>query len=173
MDFGDGITADLIEQGLRLIVATVAGMAIGLNRDVTGKPMGMRTLGLVSLGAALIAVTVVHVGDLASHPDALSRLVQGTVEGVMTGVGFLGAGVILHDRKRLDVHGLTTAATVWLAAAIGVACGLAAWHLVVLGTVLTLVILIVMVPLERWLVQLFAGTAEPRDESKPEAGGAS
>lgn len=68
-------------------------------------------------------------------------MLQGIVEGVMTGMGFIGAGVILRDRNQQTVHGLTTAASVWVTAALGIACGLAAWPIVGCGTGLTVAIL--------------------------------
>lgn len=132
------IPDDVIELALRLLAAVVAGMLLGLNRDVNGKPTGMRTLGLVSLGAALVSVTAQKYTGLEAHPDASSRVLQGVIQGVLTGVGFIGAGAILHNRQALDVLGLTTAATVWVTAAVGIAAGLGAWWVVVGGTVLGL-----------------------------------
>jgi putative Mg2+ transporter-C (MgtC) family protein len=130
-----------IDQILRLLIAAGIGIAVGVNRELRDKPLGMRTLGLVSLGSA-IAVLVAHdFPDFAGEPDARSRIVQGAVQGVLTGVGFIGAGVVLHDQKSATVLGLTTAATVWVTAAIGIACALAAWTLVLSGAVLTLTIL--------------------------------
>lgn len=126
---------------LRLIVAVVVGVAVGFNRELRGKPLGMRTLALVSLGAALASITAINFADLVEHPDALSRVVQGVLQGVLTGIGFIGAGVVLHDRQSKAVYGLTTAASVWVTAALGIACALAAWAFVVTGVVLTLAIL--------------------------------
>lgn len=103
--------AELIEAALRLVVATLAGMAIGLNRDLHNKPVGMRTLGLVSLGSALALLSATSFGKLEYDQDAVSRVIQG----LLTGVGFIGAGVVLHDKSRMKIHGLTTAATVWVA----------------------------------------------------------
>lgn len=150
----DDLIASIPEDLLRLVVAALAGMLVGLNREVRGKALGMRTLGLVSMGSALIAIAATEFADLAEHPDALSRLVQGVTVGVMTGIGFLGAGAIIRDRTEGQVHGLTTAATTWVAAGIGVASGFAAWHLVAAGAAVTLLILM-MRPVERALVRLF------------------
>ena len=146
---------EIIDSALRLGAAALAGMVVGLNRDISGKPMGMRTLGLVSLGSALASIAAVNYANLHDHPDALSRVVQGVLQGVLAGVGFLGAGAILRKPEAGEVHGLTTAATVWVVAALGIACALGAWHLVLLGVVLTLTILVVMVPVERWIVRWF------------------
>jgi putative Mg2+ transporter-C (MgtC) family protein len=126
---------------LRLGAATAVGMAIGINRDLQNKPIGMRTLGLVSLGAAVAAVSTIQVASLAENPDALSRVIQGIIQGVMAGISFIGAGVILRDPGARTVEGLTTAATVWVAAALGIACGLAAWVTIAAGTALALLLL--------------------------------
>ena len=130
-----------IDQVLRLIVAVVIGVAIGFNRELRGKPLGMRTLALVALGSAIAGTTAIHYADFAARPDALSRAVQGTLQGVLTGIGFIGAGVVIHDRESATVRGLTTAATVWVTAALGIASALAAWTVIVSGAVLTLVVL--------------------------------
>ena len=131
----------LEDVALRLAGATGAGMLIGLNRDLRNKPIGMRTLALVALGAAIVSVASVQYSNLDAHPDALSRVVQGIIQGIMAGISFIGAGVILRDAGRQTVQGLTTAATVWVAAGLGIACGLAAWRVVILGLALSLFIL--------------------------------
>src|SRR5262245_5289975 len=112
---------------LRLGAAVLTGAVIGINRDLANKPMGMRTLGLVSLGAAVVSLAGTHIDAIVANPDALSRVVQGIIQGVMAGISFIGAGVILRDAKAGRVEGLTTAATVWVTAGIGIGCGLAAW----------------------------------------------
>ena len=127
---------------LRLGAATLAGIAIGLNRDLQNKPIGMRTLSLVSLGAATVTVASVQYSTMAEHPDALSRVVQGVIQGIMAGISFIGAGVILRDRNKGTVEGLTTAATVWMSAALGIACGLAAWIVMGVAIVLALAALV-------------------------------
>lgn len=105
---------------IRLGLALVVGGLIGLNRDLHHKPAGVRTHALVSLGTALMVLAILPPGSAFDHRiDALSRVIQG----VLTGIGFLGAGVILHDAGNGRVRGLTTAATIWLTALIGVACG--------------------------------------------------
>ena len=80
---------------------------------------------------------------------AASRVLQGIVQGLMVGVGFIGAGVILRDTSTNRVHGLTTATTVWIAAALGIACGLGAWPIAAVGLVLALIVLVVLKRLER------------------------
>ena len=118
---------DTLDIALRLGTATLVGAVLGLNRDLHGKPTGVRTLGLVCLGSALAVLSIQD----SSSTDA-SRIVQG----IMTGVGFLGAGVIVRNGKGHHVHGLTTAACVWVTACIGAACAVAEWQIVVLGAFL-------------------------------------
>jgi putative Mg2+ transporter-C (MgtC) family protein len=117
----------------RLCAAALSGAIVGVNRDLAGKPIGARTLGLVALGAAVVAVAGVQAQGVAENPDALSRVVQGVIQGVMAGISFIGAGVILRDPHARTVEGLTTAATVWVAAALGIACGLASWSVAGIG----------------------------------------
>jgi putative Mg2+ transporter-C (MgtC) family protein len=159
---------DNLDVFLRLLAATGVGMAIGLNRDLRGKPTGMRTLGLVSLGAATVALATVTLPLVAGHPDALSRVVQGIVQGVLTGIGFVGAGAVLRNPEAHEVHGLTTAASVWATASLGIACGLASWPVVWMGAVLTLVLLFLGNPVEK-LITRHAGNGRT-DAERREAG---
>ena len=129
---------------LRLGAAVAAGALIGLDRERRGKPAGLRTVALVSLGSAVFVLSAVGISGAAS-PDATSRVIQG----IITGVGFLGAGSIIRGQTEESVKGLTTAASVWLAAAAGVACGLAQWPLVVAASGFGVLIL-VLGPFERW-----------------------
>lgn len=133
--------ADLAEPCLQLIVAMLAGMAIGLNRDLHHKPTGARTLGLVALGSAMVTIAATRYVAAHGSVDGVSRVLQGVVQGVLTGVGFIGAGVILHDPTRPRVQGLTTAASVWITAVLGLVCGLAEWPLLVVGLALTFLLL--------------------------------
>jgi putative Mg2+ transporter-C (MgtC) family protein len=132
---------EISEIALRLSAAVLVGIAVGINRDLAGKPIGMRTLGLVALGSAAVCLAGIRVDGMADHPDALSRVVQGIIQGIMGGISFIGAGVILRDIRERSVEGLTTAATVWVTAALGIACGLAAWAVVGIGLVLALLLL--------------------------------
>jgi putative Mg2+ transporter-C (MgtC) family protein len=140
-----------LDDVLRLLVAAGTGLLIGIDRDINDKPVGMRTLALVALGSALVSISVIEFQNLRDHPDAISRVIQGVVAGVLTGVGFIGAGVILHDAKAKTVHGLTTAATVWIAAGLGIACALGAWLLVGAAIAVTLLVLFVLGWVERRL----------------------
>jgi putative Mg2+ transporter-C (MgtC) family protein len=133
------VDLDLSDVLIRLLAAAAAGGLVGLNRDLADKPIGVRTLGLVSLGAATVAG--IQVQGMAENPDALSRVVQGVIQGVMAGISFIGAGVILRNVETRNVEGLTTAATVWVAAALGVACGLGAWRTIAIAIPVTLAML--------------------------------
>lgn len=164
--------SEYVEIVLRLVIATFAGMAIGLNRDLHNKPIGMRTLGLVSLSSAAVVLAgsvYADIGDLRFAEDAVSRVIQG----ILTGLGFLGAGVILRERERMEVHGLTTAATVWIAAVFGVAAGLGAWFITVAGTTIALFLLIFGKALEQRLGRFFSRGEKPVEngsEGEPERG---
>lgn len=132
---------EFVDIGIRLVTAAVAGGMIGLNRDLADKPIGVRTLGLVSLGAATVTLAGIQVHGMAESSDAMSRVVQGAIQGVMAGISFIGAGVILRNVESRSVEGLTTAATVWVGAALGVACGLAAWRTIAIAMPVTLALL--------------------------------
>jgi putative Mg2+ transporter-C (MgtC) family protein len=146
----NGLSASLIEPLLRLLLALACGVCIGLNRDLHHKPAGFRTFGLVSVGVAL--VTLVTVQSSGSDTGAVSRVIQG----VLTGIGFVGAGVIFHRDTGKQVANLTTAAAIWFTAALGVACGLGQYALAVAGLLLALLILMVGRPVERYFERLLA-----------------
>jgi putative Mg2+ transporter-C (MgtC) family protein len=150
---------DWTEIILRLGVATLAGGTIGLNRDLHGKPIGLKTLSLVSLATAMLLV-MVHSGDARIISDAGSRVIQG----ILTGIGFLGAGVIVHAGRHFRVRGLTSAACTWLAACIGIVCGLGQWRLVIIALVMTFAVLTIGGRVERWLHKRLGGRDEPAPE---------
>lgn len=147
---------ELHDMALRLGAAVAAGMVIGLNRDLQNKPIGMRTLALVSLGAATAAVVSIDFPGMAGHPDAVSRVLQGLIQGIMAGISFIGAGVILRDPRARSVEGLTTAATVWVAAALGIACGLGAWPVVAI----TLTFAVLILAAVGWIERVFSRRTE-------------
>jgi putative Mg2+ transporter-C (MgtC) family protein len=157
-------TLEPLEIGLRLLAATAAGMLLGANRDLKGKPTGMRTLALVCLGASLATVATVYLADIQSDPNALSRVVQGVLQGVLTGIAFLGAGAIIR-KDNDETPGLTTAANVFVVAAIGIACGLGAWWAALIGWVLALVVLGGLSSLEKRLERI--GQKNAPDGPKP------
>ncbi|MDZ4761808.1 MAG: MgtC/SapB family protein [Alphaproteobacteria bacterium] len=152
------------EVALRLAAATLIGVLIGVTRDLKSKPTGMRTLALVCLGAALATVATVYLDDLRSDPDALSRTVQGVLQGVLTGIAFLGAGAIIR-REDDDHPGLTTAANVFVTAAIGIACGLGVWWVVFIGAGLALFVLVILHPLEKYLERMTRKRRRPSSEA--------
>jgi putative Mg2+ transporter-C (MgtC) family protein len=137
----------------RLLLATILGTLIGLNRDLKGKPAGLRTMALVALGAAVIGLAALHTEGVGDSPHALARVVQGVVQGVMAGVGVFAAGVVIRGRQASDVHNLTTAAAVWVTAALGAACALAPYPIILTGAVLAFVILLLGGPLGDLLVR--------------------
>ncbi|HET8623639.1 MAG TPA: MgtC/SapB family protein [Gemmatimonadales bacterium] len=139
--------ADLL---LRLGAAIVAGTVIGLNRDLRNRPAGVRTHALVGLSSALVMVAAVELPADPVQGGEISRVIQG----VLTGIGFLGAGVILRQPDRRSVRGLTTAATIWVTAALGVVCGLGKWLLAGTGVALALLVLLGGGPLERSIRRL-------------------
>ena len=159
---------DLAEVVVRLGSATLIGAAIGLNRDLHDKPIGVRTLGLVALASAMATLVVSNGGADANSVNAASRVIQG----VLTGIGFLGAGVIVRRNVGARVHGLTSAACAWTAACLGLICGLAAWRIVATGVVLVFVLLIFGGPFERmchrWLSRYSGPPAEHDAGAKPE-----
>ncbi len=119
---------------IRLLAATVLGAVIGFQRERAGKPAGLRTHMLVTLGTAVFVLACSGIG---MSSDGLSRVIQG----IVTGIGFIGAGSILKLDRERDIQGLTTAAGVWMTAAVGVAVGLGSLGVALLSTVFTLVIL--------------------------------
>jgi putative Mg2+ transporter-C (MgtC) family protein len=149
--------ADQIEITMRLIVATIAGMVVGINRDIHNKPIGMRTLALVSLGSAIVILSGSVYEGLHFGQDAVSRVVQG----ILTGLGFLGAGSILRGKDGTEVQGLTTAATVWIAAGLGITAGLGAWFITIAATIMTLLLLTYGTRLEVRLIRIFGKSNEP------------
>ncbi len=135
-----------LEMSLRIVLSMLAGSLIGINRDLHHKSIGLRTLGLVSLSSCLLVLTLSQYAALHgfNSSDPASRVTQG----IVSGIGFLGAGVILRGPDQIHVYGLTTAAAILVVAALGIACALAAWPILVIGFVVTLFLLIVCGPIE-------------------------
>ena len=129
----------LAEPALRLAAALVAGGIVGLNRDLHGKPTGVRAHALVALGAALFVMSSTELGIVGSDGNVIGRVIQG----VVGGIGFLGAGVILRGDDGRRIFHVATAASIWVTAALGVACGLGAWRLVILSVIAVVLILVV------------------------------
>ena len=125
---------------LRLALAAVLGGAIGLEREYHHKPAGLRTNMLIALGSALFSILSVELGGGAGSPDRIAAQ-------VVTGIGFLGAGAILRSGE--NIHGLTTAATIWVNAAIGMAAGLGSYVVAAGAAALTLIVLAILPFIER------------------------
>ena len=131
-----------IRVSVRLLLAAALGGVLGYEREYKGKAAGLRTHMLVALGAALFVLVPLEAG---MPLEDVSRVMQG----IITGIGFLGAGTILKGNSPQDVQGLTTAAGIWLTAAIGVAAGLGREATAVLTTCFALVIFLLMPRLEQ------------------------
>ncbi len=136
-DVGPLTTAEFTS---RLVAAIVVGGILGLNRDLRHKPAGVRTHALVAMGAALVVITVL---DLPADAAGRGQMVSRAVQGLITGIGFLGAGVILRPGDGHTVRGLTTAATIWVTAALGIVCGVGAWLQAAIATAAALLVLMV------------------------------
>ncbi len=148
-------TAQLVRVGSRLVIAIFIGALIGIQRELTHKPAGLRTHMLVALGTALVVVTAAEAGMSSAE---LSRIIQG----VITGIGFLGGGAILKLTAEHQIHGLTTAAGIWMTAAAAAAAGLGQPVIALLGVVLGLLILGACVKLEKWLGERVSRDATDR-----------
>jgi putative Mg2+ transporter-C (MgtC) family protein len=127
-----------------LFFALVIGTAIGLQRELTHKPAGLRTHMLVALGTALFLIAAEEYG---MQGDSVAKIVQG----VATGIGFLGGGAILKLTTEREIHGLTTAAGIWMTAAASAAAALGQVAVAMIGTVFGLVVLIVFHKIEKEL----------------------
>ena len=133
--------SQVIRVTIRLLAALAVGTAIGLQRELTHKTAGLRTHMLVSLGTALFVVGAAETG---MQTESLTRILQG----IATGIGFLGGGAILKMTDQREVHGLTTAAGIWMTAAASAIAGLGQIMVAILGTVLGLLVLTVFRQLE-------------------------
>jgi putative Mg2+ transporter-C (MgtC) family protein len=153
---GLGDARQLVHVLVRLLAATLLGALIGIQRERAGKPAGLRTHMLVTLGTAVFVLACAGVG---MSSDGLSRVIQG----IVTGIGFIGAGSILKLSEERDVQGLTTAAGVWMTAAVGVAVGLGSLGVAILSTLFTLIILSFAKRFERGADERRAAEAEARN----------
>jgi len=136
-----------INEILGLLFAVILGGAIGLEREINGKPAGLRTNIIICLGATAFTLVARRLGLEFHSPDAPGRIAAG----IVAGVGFLGPGALIQEGS--GVHGLTTAAGIWLVASIGVACGMGYYLLATLTTFLALVALFGLLPITRKIRQ--------------------
>src|SRR5262245_32850632 len=130
----------------RLLTAMILGALVGAQRESIGKPAGLRTHMLVAMGAALFVLAPLEAG---MELYGISRVIQG----IVTGIGFIGAGAILKLQEKREIEGLTTAAGIWMTAAIGIAAGLGRWGLALVSTVLAWITLSVIGKIETWMNQ--------------------
>ena len=139
---------------IRLLAAMVLGAAIGYQREHSNKPAGLRTHILTSMGSAMFVIVCTAAGMGA---DPLSRVIQG----IATGIGFIGTGAILKRLEDFEIHGLTTAAGLWMTAAVGVTAGLGKIGIAAVAVVFTLIVLSVL-----QYVEVKAGLTDPAKPNK-------
>lgn len=147
--------ADLVEISARFGAAVLCGGIIGLNRVLNGKPAGVRLHALVSLSCALL----VYAGGQMPGDGSASRVAQG----ILAGLGFLGAGVILRQvgpDNGHSIHHLTTAATIWSAAALGVACGVGLYAEAAIATATMLILLVAAIRIDRLFFRRFGDESD-------------
>jgi putative Mg2+ transporter-C (MgtC) family protein len=144
LDAGQTATHEM-EIVLRLLLAAAAGAAIGVEREMKDRPAGLRTHMLTALAAAVFTILTFEIHQAAKTTTDPARV----VEAVTAGVAFLAAGAIIQSRR--GVHGLTTGAAMWMAGALGVACGAGYYAIAVIATVLTVLILAALKRLDAWL----------------------
>lgn len=145
--------------GLRIVVALILGLALGTEREVHGHPAGIKTMALISVGACMFT-------GLGLLPDFGTRVDPTRIAAqIVTGVGFLGAGAIL--RQGGDVHGLTTAASIWVAASLGMAVGFGYYAIAIFTTFLVVVMLLALRPIE---LRFFRGRRNRRSDDPPSVG---
>jgi len=142
----------------RLALAALLGGVLGLNREMALKPAGMRTHALVALGAALATITGL---ELTASPTEDASAPGRIIQGLVAGIGFIGSGVILHRRDNHTVEGLTTAASIWVIAAVGVAVGAGLWRASTIVVLIALLLLAVGNQVDRLVHRL---SRTPTDE---------
>ena len=140
---------------LRLLLATGLGAAIGVEREIHQKPAGLRTNMLIALGSVVFTMVSIQIAHAGGSSDRIAAQ-------IVTGIGFVGGGAILRSGK--NVHGMTTAATIWVNAAVGMAVGIGEYMLAIGAATLTLVVLTVLPPIETY----FERRAGGRNPNHPE-----
>ena len=140
---------------LRLLLAAALGAVIGLEREYRKKPAGLRTNILIALGSALFTIMSIQLAQIGGTPDRIAAQ-------IVTGMGFLGGGAIL--RSGVSIKGMTTAATIWVNAAIGMAAGAGEFALATMATAITLVVLAVLPAIEAF-VERRAGRTDLNDHT--------
>jgi putative Mg2+ transporter-C (MgtC) family protein len=137
---------------VRLLMAAGLALMLGLERELRGKPAGLRSHMLVSVGAAKFTLIGLHILMATAQGDPSARIDPSRiVQGIIGGIGFLGAGCIIQSRG--NVQGITTGASIWIAGAIGVACGVGTLALASMVTVLALIIVVILGRFEREVIE--------------------
>jgi putative Mg2+ transporter-C (MgtC) family protein len=136
----------------RLCLALLIGAIIGIERQIKHKPAGLRTHMLVSFGAAVFTIIPLQINTLQPTSDAIDAISR-VIQGIAAGVGFLGAGEIVRESsqqsQRSEVHGITSAAAIWVSAGLGIAAGCGLWQLGLIGAFLTFTVLYIFKRLEK------------------------
>ena len=143
----------LLDLTLRLLVACLLGAIIGTEREVHRKAAGLRTNAIIALGSALFTIVGMEMAPAGADPSRVAST-------IVTGIGFLGAGAILRTGR--NIQGLTTAATIWVNAAIGMTVGTGAYALGVAATLITLGVLLVVGLIERRVERRIAESSRDR-----------
>jgi putative Mg2+ transporter-C (MgtC) family protein len=141
-----------IDLMLRLLLAAGLGAAIGVERELRQKAAGLRTNMLIAVGSALFTVVSIELARAGGTPDRIAAQ-------IVSGIGFLGAGSILRSGK--SVHGMTTAATIWVNSAVGMAAGAGLYGIATVATIITLVVLAALPFVEQYLDR-YAGVGNSR-----------
>lgn len=131
-----------LEIGLRLLLSFLIGSAIGIEREYRSKAAGLRTMIVICLGSTIF--TEISMSVVGSSPDRIAS-------NIITGIGFLGAGVIFKDG--LTISGITTATTIWIAAALGMAVGAGEYFIATVGSIVVLVVLTLFEPFKEWIIR--------------------
>jgi putative Mg2+ transporter-C (MgtC) family protein len=145
-----------IEFVQRLLLAAVLGGALGFEREIRQKSAGLRTNMLIAIGSALFTLMSLDLADRSGDPGRIAAQ-------IVTGIGFLGAGAIM--RTNGDVHGLTTAATIWVNAAVGMAAGSGQYLMATVATAITLVVLALLGPFEALFEKRAKDPEAPRNHT--------
>ncbi|MGQ9370854.1 MgtC/SapB family protein [Azospirillum sp. ST 5-10] len=144
------LTIPLDEVALRLALAALCGAVLGVDREARGKDAGLRTHTLVAVSAAATTLVALEMYGALMVREGRSDLDPiRVIQGLAQAIGFISAGVIIQ--RGADVHGATTAAVIWIAGALGIACGAGVYTVALLATGISLAVLVGLKPLERWL----------------------
>jgi putative Mg2+ transporter-C (MgtC) family protein len=147
----------------RLLLAAALGAAIGFEREWQQRPAGLRTHMLVCVAGALITILTIEITHVPFFQDNAVQVDPiRLIEAVTAGVAFLAAGVIILSKG--EVHGLTTGAGMWVAASVGLACGLGFWQIALLACILVIIVLAIM---QQVLPMISADKPKIRDAKKP------